>query len=42
MIMALARWLIRTVLGVLLFVLAVPALAAVSLVAMYCDRQVLD
>ena len=37
--MALTRWLVRAVLGVVLFVVACSALVAISLFAMYCDRR---
>ncbi len=40
--MAFVRWLVRVVLGVVLFLLALPALTAVSLLAMYSDHRVLD
>jgi hypothetical protein len=39
---ALARWVVRAVLGVVLFVLACSALVAISLFAMYWDWRCVD
>ncbi len=39
LMMALTRWLVRAILGVVIFVVACSALLAISLFAMYCDRR---
>jgi len=40
--MAMARWLVRATLAIVLFVPAGSALIAISLVAMYADRRLLE
>jgi hypothetical protein len=39
---AMARWLVRAMLAVILFVPACSALIAISLMAMYSDRRLLQ
>jgi hypothetical protein len=39
---AMARWLVRATLAVVLFVPACSALVAISLLAMYADRRLLQ
>ena len=40
--MALGRMVVRGILGVLWFILALPALVILSLAAMYADRRVIQ